>query len=148
MTGRHSDGLSDSCVEVTLRHTHDDRNPITHLAGPNPPVRQIPLCLRPAQRQRSRAAGGLHFRRDLMFIIMGHYFAARKEASAEIGPAPLYLPRGTIRSILLLGFAVLAGGLIFQHRLGVKDEGHVRLSHAGVTLILISGFMLGVLMSR
>ena len=86
--------------------------------------------------------------RDLMFIIMGHYFAARHQAAADVGPPPLYLPRGTIRSLLLLGFAALAGGLIYQHRLGVKDEGLVRLSHAGVTLILICGFMLGVLMSH
>ena len=86
--------------------------------------------------------------RDLMFIIMGHYFAARKEAAVEVGPSPLYLPRGTVRSLLLLGFAALAGGLIYQHRLAAKDDGHLRLSHAGVTLILIAGFMLGVLMTK
>ena len=86
--------------------------------------------------------------RDVMFIIMGHYFAARHQAAAEVGPAPLYLPRGTIRTVLLLGFAAVAGGLIYQHRMGVTDGGAMRLSHAGVTLILVAGFMAGVLMSR
>ena len=36
--------------------------------------------------------------RDLMFIIMGHYFAARHRAGTEIGPPPLYLPRGSVRT--------------------------------------------------
>jgi hypothetical protein len=86
--------------------------------------------------------------RDLMFIIMGHYFAARRETGPEVGPAPLYLPRGTIRTLLLLGFAVLAGTLIYQHRMTATDEGRLRLNHAGVTMILVAGFMLGVLMSK
>lgn len=86
--------------------------------------------------------------RDLMFIIMGHYFAARHAITAEVGPPPLYLPRGSIRSTLLLGFAFLAGGLIYQHRMTVNEADLVRLNHAGVTLILVSGFMLGVLMNR
>ena len=86
--------------------------------------------------------------RDLMFIIMGHYFAARHPITAEVGPPPLYLPRGSIRSTLLLGFALLAGGLIYQHRLSVKEADLVRLNHAGVMLILVSGFMFGVLLNR
>jgi len=86
--------------------------------------------------------------RDLMFIIMGHYFAARHPITAEVGPPPLYLPRGSIRTTLLLGFAILGGGLIYQHRMTVNESDLVRLNHAGVTLILIAGFMLGVLMNR
>jgi hypothetical protein len=87
--------------------------------------------------------------RDLMFIIMGHYFAARhQEAGDVVGPAPLYLPRGSVRTVLLGGFAVLAAALIYRHRIGAADQGHARLSHAGVTLILVAGFMLGVLISH
>src|SRR4051812_273389 len=42
---------------------------------------------------------------DLLFIIMGHYFAARNRPARdrEPGPAPLYLPRGSVRLILVLG---------------------------------------------
>src|SRR5882724_10592291 len=37
--------------------------------------------------------------RDLLFIIMGHYFAARRRSgpAEEPGPPPLYLPRGSVR---------------------------------------------------
>ena len=83
-----------------------------------------------------------------MFVIMGHYFAVRRAPAVEHGPPPLYLPRGSIRFLLLLGFAVLAGALIQQHRMLVHSEQGVGLSHAGVTLILVAGFMLGVLMNR
>ena len=86
--------------------------------------------------------------RDLMFIVMGHYFAARHRAEVVVGPPPLYLPRGSVRTLLICGFIVLAGALIYQHRMIVRDAGLVRLSHAGVTLILVAGFMLGVLMNR
>ena len=86
--------------------------------------------------------------RDLMFIIMGHYFAARHQVAAEVGPPPLYLPRGSIRTTILIGFAVLGGGLLYQHRMTVRESDLVRLNHAGVTLILVAGFMLGVLMNR
>lgn len=88
------------------------------------------------------------FLRNLMFIIMGHYFAARHQANDEVGPAPLYLPRGSIRTLLLAGFAVLAGALIYQNRMLTRVNGEVRLSHASVALILVGGFMLGVLRSR
>ena len=91
--------------------------------------------------------------RDLMFIIMGHYFASRHQESihaAPIGPPPLYLPRGSVRTLLLLGFVALAAALIYQHRIGARDAGELapRLTQAGVTLILIAGFMLGVIMSH
>jgi hypothetical protein len=85
--------------------------------------------------------------RDLMFIVMGHYFAARRKAeSADVGPPPLYLPRGSVRTLLLAGCATVAGALVWQHRMLAHDAGEAaaRLSHAGVTLILVAGFMLGV----
>lgn len=86
--------------------------------------------------------------RDLMFIIMGHYFASRRPAGRDIGPPPLYLPRGSVRAVLLLGFVVVAGLLIYQHRMIASDNRLLRLNHAGVTMILVAGFMLGVLMSH
>ena len=76
--------------------------------------------------------------RDLLFIIMGHYFAARRQREQD-GPNPLFLPKGTIRSVLLLGFAAVAAGLYAR--------GGFRLNDAWMTLLLVAGFMLGVLVS-
>jgi hypothetical protein len=43
--------------------------------------------------------------RDLLFIILGHYFAVRGRAdrTAEAGPPPLFLPTGTVRLVLIAG---------------------------------------------
>jgi hypothetical protein len=78
---------------------------------------------------------------DLLFIILGHYFAARGRAGAgeEPGPPPLYLPRGSVRLLLIGGFAATAFVL---HR-------HGRLLAIGrnpgvATLLLVGGFLLGV----
>jgi hypothetical protein len=86
---------------------------------------------------------------NLVFIIMGHYFAARakKDAGPEPGPPPLFLPRGTIRYILVLGFVAVTGALIYQHRLWTPDPATrtgFRLHDGAVTLILVAGFLLGV----
>lgn len=79
--------------------------------------------------------------RDLLFIIMGHYFASRKRASsvASVGPGSLFLPRGTIRLILFGGFVVVAVVLVRQGKLSepLKNPGVV-------TLMLVGGFLLGV----
>src|SRR5262245_59920448 len=48
--------------------------------------------------------------RDLLFIIMGHYFAARHLApeDPEPGPPPLFLPRGSVRFLLIAGSIAVA----------------------------------------
>lgn len=83
--------------------------------------------------------------RDLLFIVMGHYFASRRRglAEPEPGPAPLYLPRGSIRFVLFAGFAAVA---VLLYRSGhLLDPAH----NAGVvTLLLVAGFLLGVLLAR
>ena len=96
---------------------------------------------------------------DLMFIIMGHYFAARARSGAgpagaasaeEVGPPPLFLPRGTIRLLLVAGFLAVAGLLVYRHRLWVTDaSGRLpRLNPAGVTLLLAIGFLVGVVLGK
>lgn len=78
--------------------------------------------------------------RDLMFIIMGHYFAVRQKTDAsDAGPPPLFLPKGTIRSLLLLGFVAVAVLLYRREGFHVND--------AWLTLLLVGGFMLGVLVN-
>ena len=82
--------------------------------------------------------------RDLMFIIMGHYFAARSYAKATGGPPPLYLPRGSVRAILMLGFVAVGGWLYREHRL-MSPGGPTQAAFA---LILVGGFMLGVVVEH
>ena len=43
---------------------------------------------------------------------------------------------------------VLTGALLYRHRMSVTEHGQMRLDHAAVTLILVAGFMLGVVMSH
>jgi hypothetical protein len=78
---------------------------------------------------------------DLLFIIMGHYFAARRRAAEEPepGPPPLFLPRGSVRLFLLAG-SVLAAVLLYQRgQLTAVDR-----NPGVVTLLLVGGFLLGV----
>jgi hypothetical protein len=84
------------------------------------------------------------FLRDLLFIIMGHYFAARRRASEveEPGPPPLFLPRGSVRLVLVAGFIAVAVVLFRRGQLTAIDQ-----YPGAVTLILVAGFLLGVVMS-
>ena len=83
--------------------------------------------------------------RDLLFIIMGHYFASRRRASVDPpnGPGPLFLPRGTIRWILFAGF--LAVGIVLFR----NGRFHDPMGNPGVvTLMLVAGFLLGVVVAK
>jgi hypothetical protein len=79
--------------------------------------------------------------RDLLFIIMGHYFAARRRSgpAEEPGPPPLYLPRGSVRLFLVVGSIAVAILLVRQGRLTAVEE-----NPGVVTLLLVGGFLLGV----
>jgi hypothetical protein len=79
---------------------------------------------------------------DLLFIILGHYFAVRgrQEPAREVGPAPLFLPRGSVRIMLVVGFIATAVLLHRQGRLLAIGQ-----NPAVVTLFLVFGFLLGVL---
>ena len=79
--------------------------------------------------------------RDLLFIIMGHYFAVRSRSTpgSDAGPGPLYLPNGSVRILLILG--VLATAAILYRGGQLTAPGR----NPGVlTLLLIGGFLLGV----
>lgn len=79
--------------------------------------------------------------RDLLFIIMGHYFASRHQAGMgqEPGPSPLYLPRGTVRLLLIVGCVGVGALLYSRGQLTAPGQ------HPGVvTLWLVGGFLLGV----
>ncbi len=83
--------------------------------------------------------------RDLLFIVMGHYFASRKRADSAPtpGPGPLFLPRGTIRVIIFCGFGLVAYLLFRRGRL--LDPLH---NPGVVTLMLAGGFLLGVMLAK
>jgi hypothetical protein len=92
------------------------------------------LVLRPAQEIPV-------YLRDLLFIILGHYFAARRRAepTEEAGPPPLYLPRGSVRLILIAGCGAVGAVLYARGQLTAPQR------HPGVlTLLLLGGFLLGV----
>ena len=79
--------------------------------------------------------------RDLLFIIMGHYFAVRRRSgpAEQPGPPPLFLPRGSVRLLLVVGSFAVAVLLFRQGRLTALDD-----NPGVVTLLLIGGFLLGV----
>lgn len=83
--------------------------------------------------------------RDLMFLILGHYYALRRTAGepAEEGPPPLSLPKGTIRFVLLAMFVAVAV-VLFQRR----EPFNPQATPAIYTLIVVAGFLLGIVTSK
>ena len=79
--------------------------------------------------------------RDLLLIILGHYFAARRRRGPETdaGPGALFLPRGSVRILLVSGFVAVAVVLFRRGRL--QDVGR---NPGVVSLVLVAGFLLGV----
>src|SRR5689334_3637723 len=77
-----------------------------------------------------------NYLRDLLFIILGHYFAARRAATSteEPGPPPLYLPNGSIRILMLAGF--VAVGVLLERQGKLTPIGR---TPASVTLVLVGG---------
>lgn len=83
--------------------------------------------------------------RDLMFLILGHYFALRRAQGEPIeeGPPPLFLPRGTIRFLIIIGFITVFILLIRRGATWRPSE-----SPAAFTLFLVAGFLLGVILRK
>jgi hypothetical protein len=83
--------------------------------------------------------------RDLLFLILGHYFALRRGQAEpqQIGPPPLFLPRGSIRLLILLGFATVVGVLVYRGAPMRPSQ-----SPAVYTLYLVAGFLIGVITSK
>src|SRR6266851_4385353 len=60
----------------------------------------------------------------LMFLILGSFFAAHGQSIA--GPAsPLYLPRGTLRTLIIAGFLAVLGYRYYVHQ-DIEDLLNVR----------------------
>src|SRR3954452_177808 len=73
--------------------------------------------------------------RDLLFIILGHYFASRRSAeeAPAPGPPPLFLPHGSVRLALIAGFVATA--VVLQRRGALLPLGH---NSASVTTLLVT----------
>src|SRR5207248_4431468 len=61
----------------------------------------------------------------LMFLVLGHFFAAHGRSIA--GPhtssaSPLYLPRGSLRTLIVLGFAAVLGWRYYTNRVVLQLE--------------------------
>jgi hypothetical protein len=89
----------------------------------------------------------------LTFLILGHFFAAHGHSIAAEGPvekSPLYLPRGTLRTLFVLGFVAVLGWRYYVHRdwndlLKLKDP---LIEQAYLPLILVGAFFIGVFVAR
>lgn len=79
---------------------------------------------------------------SLLFVVLGHYFAARAQAPADRsdGPPPLWLPRGSIRLLLIAG--LVGVGVVVLRQEGAAAQRGV------VTLALAAAFVLGLLLTR
>lgn len=86
----------------------------------------------------------------LMFLILGHFYAAHGHSIA--GPqtgtrSPLYLPRGTLRLLIILGFAAVLGWRQYTQR-DWKEIVPALPEQPWLPLVLLVAFFLGILVSR
>src|SRR5206468_2297378 len=89
----------------------------------------------------------------LMFLILGHFFAAHGHSIA--GPvagtaSPLYLPRGSLRTLIIAGFLALLGYRYYVHQ-DIEELLKLReplLQQPYLPLVILGGFFLGVLLGR
>lgn len=79
---------------------------------------------------------------SLLFVVLGHYFAARGQAPDDPagGPPPLWLPRGTVR-LLLIGGLIAAGVVVVR-------SGGEEAQRGMVTLVVVAAFLAGLLLTR
>jgi hypothetical protein len=89
----------------------------------------------------------------LMFLILGHFFAAHGHSIAgpTTGPAsPLHLPRGSLRLLIVLGFAAVLGYRYYVRRSfeGLFDLQSPISEQPYLPLVLVGAFFLGVFVSR
>jgi hypothetical protein len=86
----------------------------------------------------------------LLFLCTGTYFAGRSQ-TRDKGPAPLYLPRGSIRILIIVGFFGIIGYTIFKDPSGFVNTPMLAETDKKETLLLptvmIGAFLLGVIVN-
>jgi hypothetical protein len=100
---------------------------------------------------RDEAAGIPLYLYYLLFLALGHFFAAHGHSIAgpQTGPAsPLYLPGGTLRALIVLGFAAVLGWRYYSQR-GFEGLKPTDLDQAPYLFaVLVAAFLFGVILSR
>ena len=86
----------------------------------------------------------------LLFLIMGHYFAAHGHGVGAGGqPSPLHLPRGSIRFLIILLLGGTIGWQMYHDPVGLKAHFDSSLDELKaqpfMPLIVLGGFILGVI---
>lgn len=88
----------------------------------------------------------------LLFLTTGAYFAGRSHAFATgtHEQPPLYLPRGSIRSLIVIGFLAVLGFAIYQDPSGFFERplfSPEDVKHATLLLpvVMIGAFLLGII---
>lgn len=106
------------------------------------------LLLVPAEKVQAGIPPYLFY---LTFLIVGCYFGARATAPYPLGPwerHPLYLPRGSIRALIILGF-IGTFALAYHH--DPEFYKRIRLgsvsSHPLLPFVLFGGFFVGVVVN-
>jgi hypothetical protein len=91
----------------------------------------------------------------LMFMILGHYYAVRRQSAAPVEarePEPLYLPRGVIRTFIFLGFVGVFASIYYNHRDNLdellEEMKADRLRNKYLPLLLVAAFFVGLLAAR
>jgi len=85
----------------------------------------------------------------LMFLIIGSYFAARSHAPTPPGVRvhhPLYLPRGSLRLLMIVGFAVAMGWGYYNNPDSFEKRQPEKLDPI-VLVVVLGGFFLGTIIA-
>lgn len=87
----------------------------------------------------------------LLFIMVGHYFAAHGvtiATRADPEPSPLYLPGGVVRILVILALTAAVGWKLYSDPTGLQDQYTASLEllkkEAYLPLVILTGFFLGV----
>jgi hypothetical protein len=88
-----------------------------------------------------------------MFLALGHFFAAHGHSIAgpTTGPSsPLHLPRGTLRTLIILGFLGVFGYRYYVYRTfdDLFKLQEPLLQQPYLPLVILGGFFLGILFNR
>lgn len=86
----------------------------------------------------------------LTYTILGYYYTLRRSRGQDLPKtakmaSPLHLPRGSVRWLLFLMYAVAAGWLIYDHRENIQQ---IVEHNAFFPLCSITSFFLGLFIER
>jgi hypothetical protein len=87
----------------------------------------------------------------LQFLTLGSYFSARSNAPVGQHPPPLYLPRGSIRTLIILGFLGVIGHLIYLDPGGFSHRQLLSATDKDATLlmpvVMIGAYIVGAILA-